>query len=200
MGIQVGYTGVLPTHRPRAEEQTQTSGAGPGSPARAGVGGSGAGTTPSRVPGPAGARPAPGPPTPAPWAYGARFAVQGPPHGQKARFHYISQKLSEKDEVSTKSVQKACHSPCFQNRSKKSPLEIPRFPISPAFSHKELMVPFWPMVSVLCQNDEVSTVCTPLNVTRKGRQIPPRCHGASSYCDTAPHLTQRGILIDTRYP
>ena len=57
---------------------------------------------------------------------------------------------------------------------------------------------FGPWTDIYCQNDEVSTDGTsadPRNVTRKGRQIPPRSHAASCLCDFAPHLTQRGILI-----
>ena len=56
-----------------------------------------------------------------------------------ARFHDIYCKVSQNREVSSKYVDKACHSPYFQNGSKKSPLEIPRFPYLTAFSHKELM-------------------------------------------------------------
>ena len=56
-----------------------------------------------------------------------------------ARFDLISKKHSQNGEVSPKSVQKACHSPYFQNGLRKSPLGFLRFPFSPAFSHKELM-------------------------------------------------------------
>ena len=42
-----------------------------------------------------------------------------------------------------KSVDKACHTPCFQNGLEKSALEILRISFSPAFSHKELMTLFW---------------------------------------------------------
>ena len=57
----------------------------------------------------------------------------------KARFRHISQKVSQNRQVSPKYVEKAYHSPCFPKPLKKSPLEIPRFPFSQAFSHKELM-------------------------------------------------------------
>ena len=148
-----GYTGWVPgraipgtgstTQLPRAEPQEPIpSGAGPGSPCQGlewvGYGWEG---DPFACPS-TGAHPAPGPPTPALWAYGARFAVQDPPCGQKARFHDISQKLRQNGQVSTKSVEKACHSPCLPKRVRKSPLEFLRFPFWPAFSPKELMGPF----------------------------------------------------------
>ena len=73
----------------------------------------------------------------------ARSAVPEPSEcrlwAHMARFDLISQKSSQNDEVSPKSVEKACNSPCFQNGLRKSPLEILRFPICPAFSHKELL-------------------------------------------------------------
>ena len=59
-----------------------------------------------------------------------------------ARFDLISYKLSENGRVSPEYVDKACHSPYIQNGCQNSPLDFLRFPISPAFSHKELMVPF----------------------------------------------------------
>ena len=58
---------------------------------------------------------------------------------KRARFHVISQKLSQNREVSAKYVEKACHSPYIQNGSQKSALDFLRFPLFPAFSHKELM-------------------------------------------------------------
>ena len=128
------------------------------------------------------------PPTPGLWPSGARSAVWLPLPGNAASWpirarlgsHYC--KVSQNREVSPKSSQKACHSPCFQKRAQKSPLGILRFPISPAFSHKELMGRFDPYYGLYCQNDEVSTVCTRMytqNVTRSGRQIPPRITPAS---------------------
>ena len=83
---------------------------------------------------------APGPSPPLP--------VQAPPGpgqgagtspGKRARFHLILLKVSQKDEVSPVFVEKACHSPCFQNAARKSPLDFLRFPLLAAFSHKELM-------------------------------------------------------------
>ena len=57
----------------------------------------------------------------------------------RARLRSIFRKLSQNGEVSSKSTQKACHSPYFQNEVQISPLDFLRFPIWPAFSHKELM-------------------------------------------------------------
>ena len=62
-----------------------------------------------------------------------------PPTAKGARFHLISHKVSQNREVSAKYVDKASHSPCFQNRLQKSPLQFLRFPFSSAFSPKELM-------------------------------------------------------------
>ena len=45
-----------------------------------------------------------------------------------ARFRSIFSKVSQNDEVSPKSVEKACRSPYFQNEAQKSPLEILGFP------------------------------------------------------------------------
>ena len=56
-----------------------------------------------------------------------------------ARFDLIFHKVSQNGIVSPKMSHKACHSPCSQNRVQKSALEILRFPILRAFSHKELM-------------------------------------------------------------
>ena len=95
----------------------------------------------------------------------------------RARIHQYFSKVSQKAEVSPKNVEKACHSPCFQNVLEKSPLDFLGFTFSAAFSHKELMGHFDARVGLYCQNDEVSTKCTPpytTDVTRKGRQIPPR--------------------------
>ena len=68
---------------------------------------------------------------------------QVPTHGrlnpQNLRITLILLEVSQNGRVSPRNHQKACHSPCFQNGSKKSALEIPRFPILLAFSPKELM-------------------------------------------------------------
>ena len=60
----------------------------------------------------------------------------------KARLRSIFRKHSQNGEVSTKYVNKACHSPCFPKRCQNSPLDFLRFPFCVAFSPKELMVPF----------------------------------------------------------
>ena len=57
----------------------------------------------------------------------------------RARFRSILLKVSQNGQVSPKITEKACHSPCFQNAVGKSTLEILRFRVFPAFSHKELM-------------------------------------------------------------
>ena len=61
------------------------------------------------------------------------------PRAETATFDLIFHKVSQNDRVSPKYVEKACHSPCLQNGPQNSPLDFLRFPILPAFSHKELM-------------------------------------------------------------
>ena len=61
----------------------------------------------------------------------------------RARIDPISCKVSQNGQVSPKNMQKASRSPYSQNGLKKSPLEFLGFPLFVAFSHKELMVPFW---------------------------------------------------------
>ena len=73
--------------------------------------------------------------------------------------------------------------PNLQNGLKKSPLDFPGFPFYVAFSHKELMGLFRPYGLLYCQNDEVSTVCTP---RERVVRYPLRQH-----CRRIPHLTQR---------
>ena len=85
---------------------------------------------------------APGPPLPAvgPASLSGLAPRAIPASGPiTARFHYILLKVSQNGGVSPLFVNKAYHSPCFQNAVQMSPLEILRFPILPAFSHKELM-------------------------------------------------------------
>ena len=65
-----------------------------------------------------------------------------PPLGQYGEISALFSKVSQNDEVSPKYVHKASHSPYIQNGSQKSPLGFLRFPISVAFSHKELIGPF----------------------------------------------------------
>ena len=88
---------------------------------------------------------------PTPLRSGARSAVcrtlpGHPTHGRlnlrKVRIMTYFSKVSQNDEVSLKMSEKAYVSPCFQNGLRNSPLEILGFPFSPAFSAKELMVPF----------------------------------------------------------
>ena len=66
-----------------------------------------------------------------------------------ARFHDISQDISQNGQVSPKYVKKASLSPCFQNGLGKSPLDILRFPSGLAFSHKELMGHFEPITDFI---------------------------------------------------
>ena len=143
---------------------------------------------------PCGARSVPaGPPCP-----GASLPENARLLANKARFHHILLKVSQNDEVSTKYVEKASHSPYLQKRSQKSPLEFLRFPLSAAFSPKELMGLFW-LTSKFSVKMTKCRQCAHTNVTRKGRQIPPQVDPASWFCRPAPHLAQRGILIATRY-
>ena len=116
---------------------------------------------------PCGARSGPCPSLVAPRAN----ALSGP---IRTRIDLILLKVSQKDEVSSKYPQKACHSPYIQNGPGKSPLGFLRFPFWPAFSHKELMTHFDPYLHVYCQNDEVSPDVHTMSRTRRGRSIPPR--------------------------
>ena len=125
----------------------------------------------------------------------------------RARFDDILLKVSQNGEVSAVYVEKACHSPCFQNEPQKSPLEIPRFPFCAAFSHKELMGHFRPWTGLNCQNDEVSpdvhTRGHP-DVTRSGRQIPPdvpqqAASGTSSSSDSARYSQLTRLFLKTRH-
>ena len=124
--------GYYPAVPHRARNPAADSEAGPGSPAGAGVGGQQLGGRVSQYP-PSG----PGRSLQALPGTGTRLhAASGP---IRARFSVFLVKYSQNDEVSPKSVQKACHSPCFQKRVQKSALDFLRFPILVAFSHKELM-------------------------------------------------------------
>ena len=108
-----------------------------------------------------------------------------------ATFQVISCKVSQNDGVSPKYVKKACHSPCSQNGLGMSPLGILGFPFWRAFSHKELMVLFWPGVRLYCQNDEVS----PDVHTVMSREVVVR-YPLGLDSRPIPHLTQRGSRID----
>ena len=129
------YRGVLPSH-PALLEETHTSEAGPGRPCRGlewvGMGRTYWGRAGMLLVPPCG----PGRPC---WAPCTRTLLIPPLQPIGTRFHDISRKVSQNGQVSPKSCQKAYVSPCFQNGLKKSPLEIPGFPLSPAFSPKELM-------------------------------------------------------------
>ena len=131
-----GYTGVLPSCPQGGAPDSE---AGPGRPAGPGVGGLECRVRPSPVPTHSDPCRVSGP-APLVQASPRAKAPSGP---IRARLRSISWKLSQNGRVSPKYVEKACHSPCLQNELKNSPLEILRFPILLAFSHKELMVPFW---------------------------------------------------------
>ena len=106
----------------------------------------------------------------------------------KARIDLIFLKLSQNPGVSPKYVQKACHSPCFQNGLQMSPLEISRFPFSPAFSHKELMGQKCRYPGLSVKMTKCRQMCTPW-VREVDGQIPPRSTAASCPLSPAPHLT-----------
>ena len=141
MGTGDGYTGgcrggLYRVPHPAAKGGPRTSGAGPVGPARAGVGGFWDRNTTCSAAGSV--------PTPAGPGRSCQHALPGTSQNAAsgpitARFQSIYYKVSQNRGVSPKSAQKACHSPYIQNGSKKSALEILRFPILAAFSHKELM-------------------------------------------------------------
>ena len=68
--------------------------------------------------------------------------LQCPPGTNMARIDLISHKVSQNQEVSPEMLEKACHSPYFQNWVQMSPLGFLGFPFSRAFSGKELMTLF----------------------------------------------------------
>ena len=96
----------------------------------------------------------------------------------RARLPSFYCKVSQNRIVSPNCVEKASHSPYFQNELQKSALEILRFPFSAAFSHKELMGRFDATSDIIVK----MTKCRQ-NVhgmyTRSGRQIPPLSASAS---------------------
>ena len=163
--------------------QTATAGSGP---RNAGWSGSRAGAGRYREYGGGGDGPAPTPagpgqsgPASLPWCRTSQNAASWP---IKARFQVISCKVSQNQGVSPKYHEKACVSPCFQNGSRKSPLEILRFPKTLAFSPKELMGLFWPDLEFYVK----MTKCR-LNVhwmsRAKGSSDTPTSHAASCLCD-----------------
>ena len=135
-GYQEGLYRVLPSHCP--EEPTRrpaTAGSGP-PPWRGWVGSrvggrtnGGGGHGQDHPAGPVRTLQVP----PCPSLSECRLLAKG------ARFDLNSLKVSQNDEVSPKSAEKASRSPYIQNGLQKSPLEILGFPYIPAFSHKELM-------------------------------------------------------------
>ena len=136
VGTREGYTGVVPSQHAARGEGSITSEAGPGRPTGPGVGGLWSlGAPADPVPTLRARSVHPGGP---PW-YGSSSpgnAASGP---IRARFSVILLKVSQNGIVSPKYHEKAYVSPYFQNGLHKSALEIPGFPFSPAFSHKELM-------------------------------------------------------------
>ena len=135
-----GYLGglyrVLPSHPAPREEDHPDSEAGPGSPSRGWSGWSGwSGRVSPR--GRSGPPCGPGRSTPGgPPCPSLAKAASGP---IRARFKVNLLKVSQNGLVSPKYVNKACHSPCFQNELQMSALDFLRFPFLTAFSHKELM-------------------------------------------------------------
>ena len=82
---------------------------------------------------------------PSPHPPGPVGPLQGPPWGwvlspsKRARLRSHFLKVRQNGQVSPKYHEKASRSPYSQNGSRKSALEILRFPLWPAFSCKELM-------------------------------------------------------------
>ena len=105
-------------------------------------------------------------PLPASWPIGTRFDLN-------------STKLSQNDEVSPKSVEKASLYPYFQNGSQKSPLGFSRFPFGPAFSHKELIGHFDRYLDFIVKMTKCRPVVHTMSGSRRGRMIPPLVTAAS---------------------
>ena len=93
--------------------------------------------------------------------------------------------------VSPKSVDKACHSPCFQNELQKSPLDFLGIPFLPAFSHKELMGHFEAHSGLYRQNDEVSPECTPMCTPRPGVAGDGAACLPPAFCPRRPRAARR---------
>ena len=111
-----------------------------------------------------------------------------------ARFDLISCKVSQNEEVSSESVEKACHSPYSQKQLGKSPLEILRFPFLGPFSHKELMAYFDHTSGFMVKMTKCRQCAHPGTRARRGRRYP---HGPRSelLLGSAPHLLSAGILL-----
>ena len=143
-GAPGGYTGgVLPTHRPRARgaHNEELHPGGSLLPGARGYCGRAYGVRRRDGPGyhPCGARsvwPASLPCT--------QDLAECRLWANKGEIPCLFRKVSQNGIVSPVLVEKASRSPCFQNGSQQSPLDISRKWISPAFSHKELMAHFDP--------------------------------------------------------
>ena len=190
----MGIPGTIPAHRPRAREQPPTSDRRERAlPCRGRVGRMQAGTVPFACdPG----RPEPTPAGPGRYSPAPGRGLPGSSSSSRSGrdMDLFSVKLVKTAKCHQKVTKRPSLVPIFQNGSRKSPLDILGKPFCSAFSHKELMGLFEPWVDYYCQNDEVSPVCTPLFVTRKGRSIPPdtalRCHSSltSARCVIRPYF------------
>ena len=122
-----------------------------------------------------------------PWYGYPLTAASGP---IRARFTSYSSKVSRNGRVSPENVQKACHSPCFQNGLGMSALDILRFPFSAAFSHKELMAYFEATMDFLVR----MTKCR-LNVHAEGSTDTPTVHASQlASVDRSSSVSAREIL------
>ena len=90
----------------------------------------------------------------------------------KARFQSYFSKVSQNQGVSPVYVEKACHSPYFQNRLQKSALKILRFPFLPAFSHKELSGRFDPYLEIIVKTTKCRSNVHTCTCPRRGRAYP----------------------------
>ena len=134
-----------------------------------------------RTPGPTPA----GPGQSSPWE-----AFPGPPRAKGRDSTSFPRNLVKTAECHQKCHKRPVIVPICKKGLKKSPLEILRFLFSPAFSHKELMVPFHRGSGINCQNDEVSLECThPVT-----REVVVR-YPLGQHCCPIPHLTQRASII-----
>ena len=121
-GIRVGRWGAIPgtTHPPTKQGPTPVKQALTAKRAPEATAGGWSGWSGCSVPvGPVGARPALYPPSGPGRAPAGPSLVQDPPHGQRVRFGPQFSKVSKNDEVSPKSVQKACVSPYIPKRPPK---------------------------------------------------------------------------------
>ena len=115
-----------------------------------------------------------GPPCGPPWD----IPSECPPRANKARFTSNLLKVSQNRQVSPKYTEKACHSPYFQKRLRKSALEILRFPFLAAFSHKELSGLFDAWLDFIVKTTKCRSNVHPWSREVYG-QIPPPVTSAS---------------------